>query len=444
MNLKGRLARLTARRRKTIPSILIPFALIFALVFALILAAATLAVPINVSAAFLNFKGNAIAIASDKVALETPDGSILTLRTSQTSRFLEKGKPIKLGQLREGDHLDVDVVQDPKGGFVIVEARLLARSQVDENAGPPKLARRPAGSPPASVAPRSDAPLADAPRPEAPLSESASAPPDRSARSIPDEGIPRSLTLPDRPDAPDRPYARRSSGDPKMELVDRARYAAVEFSEKLPNYVCQQQTTRYISETRPANWRAQDTVSAAVVYENGREDYRNITVNGRAVNKKMDEIGGSTSTGEFATILLNLFHPSTDGNFKWIKESVSSRMTTAVYDFSVTQPHSSWEIHVESQHVLPAYTGTVWIDTNTARVMRIEMEAKPADFPIDMIQTAVDYDFVNLGTERYLLPTRSESISCERASPICSRNVIDFRNYHKYLGESKITFDTPK
>jgi hypothetical protein len=108
------------------------------------------------------------------------------------------------------------------------------------------------------------------------------------------------------------------------------------------------------------------------------------------------------------------------------------------------QPHSSWEIHVESQKVLPAYTGTVWIDTNTARVMRIEMEARPIDFPIDMIQTAVDYDFVNLGTERFLLPTRSESITCERGSVVCGRNVIDFRNYHKYLGESKIIFDTPK
>src|ERR1022692_2850922 len=124
--------RQTAQRMKTILAILV-------------LCTAGLAMP-----AFLNFKGNAIAIATDKLALETPDGSILTLRTSPTSRFMEKGKPIKLGQLREGDHLDVDVVQDPKGGFVIVEARLLARTQVDENAGPPKLARRPAGSPPAS------------------------------------------------------------------------------------------------------------------------------------------------------------------------------------------------------------------------------------------------------------------------------------------------------
>src|ERR1022692_2823703 len=77
-----------------------------------------------------------------------------------------------------------------------------------------------------------------------------------------------------------------------------------------------------------------------------------------------------------------------------LAEIAASRMTTAVYDFSVTKPHSTWQIHVESQQVMPAYRGTVWIDTNTARVMRIEMEAEnmPSDFPIDMIQTAVDYD----------------------------------------------------
>jgi hypothetical protein len=413
------------------------------ILLALVLSAAWLAIPVRVSAAFLNFKGNVIAIATDKLALVTADGIILTLRTSPTSRFLENGNAIKLGQFREGDHLDVDVVQDPKGGFVIVEARLVARTQVDENAGSPKMARRSAGSTPAS-SPSSTAPRNDVPRSDAPLSDAAPPSPGRPTRSIPDEGIPRSLTIPDRPDALDRPYAHRASGDPKIELVERARDAAAEFAQKLPNYVCQQITTRYISGTRPVNWRAEDTVSAAVVYEDGREDYRNITVNGRAVNKKMDEIGGNTSTGEFGTILLNLFHPQTDANFKWIKESVTSRMTTAVYDFSVTQPHSSWEIQVEGQHALPAYTGTVWIDTNAARVMRIEMEARPVDFPIDMIQTAVDYDFVSLGTERFLLPTRSESITCQRSSVVCGRNVIDFRNYHKYLGESKIIFDMPK
>jgi hypothetical protein len=433
MNPQSHWARLVMKRMKTIPRILI------------LIAAAGVAISpltsVNVSAAFVHFQGNVIAVATDKIALETADGSILTLRTSPTSRFLEKGKPIKLGQLREGDHVDVDVVQDTKGGFVIVEVRLQARTQVDENAGPPKLVHRPAGSAPA---PSSAAAARSVARPTEPVA--ATPEPERPNRQVAEGTIPRDLPMPDRSDVPgDRPYATRSA-DPKMELVERAREAAFEFSEKLPNYVCQQQTTRYVSETRPVNWHAQDTVSASVVYENGREDYRNISVNGRPVNKKMAEIGGTWSEGEFGTTLLSLFHPGAATTFKFVKETVMSRMTTALYDFSVTQPHSIWEINAEGQSFKPASRGSVWIDTNTARVIRIEMETVdlPSDFPEDMVQMAVDYDFVNLGTERYLLPTRSENISCLRRSVMCGRNVIDFRNYHKYLGESKIIYDAPK
>jgi hypothetical protein len=34
-------------------------------------------------------------------------------------------------------------------------------------------------------------------------------------------------------------------------------------------------------------------------------------------------------------------------------------------------------------------------------------------------------------------------LSCERNSANCTRNVIEFRNYHKYTGESTITFGAP-
>ena len=44
------------------------------------------------------------------------------------------------------------------------------------------------------------------------------------------------------------------------------------------------------------------------------------------------------------------------------------------------------------------------------------------------LETAVDYDYVSLGTERFLLPVKSESISCQRGSNYCTRNVIEWRN----------------
>ena len=52
-----------------------------------------------------------------------------------------------------------------------------------------------------------------------------------------------------------------------------------------------------------------------------------------------------------------------------------------------------------------------------------------------------DHLGIRLGdAQQYLLPVHSENLSCQRGTLYCSRNVIDFRNYHKYTGESTIKF----
>lgn len=230
--------------------------------------------------------------------------------------------------------------------------------------------------------------------------------------------------------------------DPREALIRRARQTTGAYTEKLPNYMCQQLTTRYASQTNPPNWQAQDVVSAAVVYEDGQEDYRNITVNGRAAAKSMKELSGSWSTGEFGTILNNLFSPATDARFRYRNDSTASGLSAAVYDFDVAQPNSAWEVHAQAQMVLPAYRGALWIDKESARVLRIEMQALrlPGSFPLDTVETAVDYAFVSIATQKYLLPAHAENLSCQRGTSFCSRNVIDFRNYRKYTADSTITF----
>jgi hypothetical protein len=230
---------------------------------------------------------------------------------------------------------------------------------------------------------------------------------------------------------------------PDEPLIRRAADAAMEFTETLPAYVCQEMMSRFQSQSRPANFQPIDVVSTDVVYENGREDYRNIKINGKVVKKSIEETGGSWSTGEFGTILLNLFSPFTAADFHFRRDSRAGGIMAKMYDFEVTREHSSWSIHAESQSYQPAYTGSLWIDPATARVLRIEMSAKgmPTNFPIDHVETAVDYQFIRLGdAQQYLLPVHSESLSCQRGSDNCSRNVIDFRNYHKYTGESSIKF----
>ena len=231
------------------------------------------------------------------------------------------------------------------------------------------------------------------------------------------------------------------------DLIRRATDAALDFTETLPNYVCTENMTRYQSDTARPNWQPIDVIGAEVVYENHQESYRNLTRNGRRIDKKMTELDGAWSTGEFGTVLIDLFSPATAADFHYRRDSRSSGIVAKVYDFSVDHPHSHWQISMASQSYLPAYKGSVWIDPATARVLRIEMQAVgfPADFPTDHVESATDYDYTRLGdTKQYLLPVHSESLSCQRGTNLCSRNAIDFRNYHKYEGESTITFGKDK
>ena len=82
----------------------------------------------------------------------------------------------------------------------------------------------------------------------------------------------------------------------------------------------------------------------------------------------------------------------------------------------------------------------MWIDPKTARVLRIELDASnlPPDFPVDTVESAVDYSYVTIGGTSFLLPVHAESLGCYRGANGCSHNVINFRNYHEFTSEIKI------
>ncbi len=84
------------------------------------------------------------------------------------------------------------------------------------------------------------------------------------------------------------------------------------------------------------------------------------------------------------------------------------------------------------------------MDPKTARVLRIEMQARnlPRDFPMDTVESSVDYSYVMIGERSVLLPVHAESLGCERASGTCSHNLIDFRSYREF--KSQIKIDTGK
>lgn len=222
-------------------------------------------------------------------------------------------------------------------------------------------------------------------------------------------------------------------------LIDRASEATLKFSQKLPNFICQEFMSRFTQQGRGQKV-PQDIVSAEIIYEDGRESYRNVKVNNRPTNKRLQDIDGAWSTGEFASALMDLFHPASKAKFSPGRPTTIAGIRAQVYDFQVRTENSNWKMQVPGQSAIAAYTGSIWVDISTARVLRIERQARnlPSDFPIDAVESAIDYSYVFIEGKSFLLPVHAESLGCERGSSFCTHNVIDFRNYHQFKGDIKI------
>ncbi len=395
------------------------------------------------------FSGAVRKVDAKSFDLEAEDTRILTIQITDSTT-----KPAN--ELKPGDGVDVVVTQDKDGLFQAVSIKMNpAMSRKIETADQPSAApvEEERTGPPPTILVRPD------------QSSNGDAPP-KLRRGIPDrvaeeqraeqrQPAPASRAVADSSPATGtaRPaaetVAQRQPAElpnPRMALVEKARDVAASFLEGLPNYVCQELTTRYVSETREPSWNVIDVIGAEVVYDQGKESYRNLTINGKP-SKKPPEESGAWSTGEFGTILAEVYSPGTAAKFRYAEEDTIAHRPSSVYDFTVERQRSSWKVSVPGQYIMPAYKGSVWVDKDGAHTLRIEMQAReiPEGFPRVSVETAVDYDYVTLGTaEKFLLPVHAEVLSCSRGSNECERNVIEFRNYHKFTGESTIKFNDQK
>jgi len=385
-------------------------------------------------------KGVIRVLEAKSFDLETEDTRILTIQITD--------KTVKPDELKRGDGVDVEVTQDKDGQFQAVNVKINAKAAQAINANdqlepegrtapPPTIMVRPG---PTHDPDDAGPPVLKRGKPVARASSKKSDDDDDATPAVASpsaSAAPAPKVVAERPAPPAAPPVSA-----RQAFIEKARGAAMAYMEGLPNYVCQEMTTRYVSETRNPNWQVIDVVSAEVVYENRKESYRNLTINGKPTKKAPEETG-AWSSGEFGTILRNLFEPGTDADFKYTADDTIAHQSSSVYKFAVERLRSSWKIWVPGQYILPAYKGSVWVDKQSANTLRIEMQAIeiPEEFPRIAVETAVDYDYITLGTaEKFLLPVRAEVLSCARGSNECERNVIEFRNYHKFTGESTIKF----
>ena len=233
----------------------------------------------------------------------------------------------------------------------------------------------------------------------------------------------------------------------RMPPIEQARYHALDYVNELPNFVVTEFVTRYIKTPEKTDWRLDDRLEVELTYRvKEGEQLKLIKINGAAAKTTYEHLGGSTSVGEFGVLLGALFAPQTQADFKEVrKESLNGKQTT-VFDFKVRTAHSNSQITDKStgQSVVSGYVGTVWIDNQTKRVLRVEVQNNdiPSGFPITLAENAIEYDYVDVAGERYLMPVRAEVLLGRDRDRQYTRNVIEFRNYHKFETDVQILSPT--
>ncbi|MDX2034287.1 MAG: hypothetical protein SF339_26670 [Blastocatellia bacterium] len=250
---------------------------------------------------------------------------------------------------------------------------------------------------------------------------------------------------------PERPRDIRDIEDPaaraaalaRLPLLDQARFHAEEFVDELPNFVVTQFVTRSIQTPEKKGWQEQDKLQIELTYSAKKgEQFKLVRLNGKPTTMSYDSLGGATSTGEFGSMLAALFAPDSRAEFKELKREAIRGRQTVVYDFRVKKAFSSNRItdKTSRRSVITGYAGSVWIEADSGRVVRIEQSADDIQrgFPITLAESAVEYDWVTIAGARYLLPVYAEVILGQDSDRFYSRNVIELRDYKVFDTDLKI------
>jgi hypothetical protein len=231
-------------------------------------------------------------------------------------------------------------------------------------------------------------------------------------------------------------------------FIEETRKVVREYLDELPDFICQEDIQRYFDYDGSGAWDKADTLVYELTYNNKRESYKPINSVGRPVTRSLENVKGAYSTGDFASGLASLFDLETKAVFKPAGKEMLGKRQAVIYDFRVAKESSKLVLKAEgAENVVLGYSGAVWIDAETKKVLRIDqaLDDLPKSNPVTHSESSVDYDFIRLrGLDvDFLLPTRAEFIIADRRQKHYFRNVIHFKFYRKFETDVKLIDDAP-
>ncbi len=238
------------------------------------------------------------------------------------------------------------------------------------------------------------------------------------------------------------------------EILERTRQNTLAAVDDMPDFVVKQRIKRSAAFAGTGNFRSLDRLIVAVSYRSdGQEEYKLLSKNGVLQDNpeakgSYSEVGGTSSTGEFVSVLATIFKRESETKFQLIDTDLIKKRRALIFDFSIEKEKAKQQITSYgyiADSTISGMKGKIWIDRNTARVLKVESIATeiPNDFPVRSASREIVYDWVEISGEKYLLPTISDVRLTFRQDRDLfeSRNLIDFKDYQKYGTEVIILDD---
>ncbi len=234
-------------------------------------------------------------------------------------------------------------------------------------------------------------------------------------------------------------------------VLAKSREATLAAVEEMPDFVVKQQIQRAAAYAGTNNFRNLDRLVVAVSYRaDGNEEYKLLSLNGvqqasPQVKNSYQEVGGTSSTGEFVTVLAKIFKTESETKFEIVDTGLVRGRRALVFSYSIERDKARQGLTAVgsfTESTITGMRGQLWIDRENYRVLRIESEATeiPENFPIRAARRVIDYDWVTISGEQYLLPALSDVRLTlrENRQAFETRNLIRFREYQKYGSEVRI------
>jgi len=228
----------------------------------------------------------------------------------------------------------------------------------------------------------------------------------------------------------------------QKQLWDAAAKTAMRYLDQLPNFRCIQETHRFTAPVKsPDQLKEADSYKDELIFEDGKERYQRIEVNGVKAENAPIEKRGIWSRNEFGSLLRGVFDPQVSASYHWAGRSMTMGVLCQVFEFEVSRAKSNFVLHFGGAVEAAAYTGRVFIDDETGMVRRLTIQGTglPKDFGLQSPSLSLDYGMVKIGNDDFLLPLRS-MLQLRHARAFV-RNETVFRGYRRFQADSQIKYN---